>query len=61
MHHLLCYQVNYIVCHYETFNVALKLAAKYNLKNGLHFKAGVRRGEWEGTKIYVPPEVPSKL
>jgi len=21
-----CYQVNYIVCHYETFNVALKLA-----------------------------------
>jgi len=26
LHHLFCYQVNYIVCHYETFSVALKLA-----------------------------------
>jgi len=24
--YMLCYQVNYIVCHYETFNIALKLA-----------------------------------
>jgi len=23
---MFCYEVNYIVCHYETFNVALKLA-----------------------------------
>jgi len=24
--HLFCYQVNYIVCHYKSFNIELKLA-----------------------------------
>jgi len=35
-----------IVCHYKTFNVALKLAfVKYNFENGLRFKAaGKERG-----------------